>query len=278
MSSDLSVSKYLDSVIYGGTRSLCVNTLLYPLDVIKTHQQSHRNKEHSYQVCKRLWTHHGPLSFFDGLSSQLFKSTLRQIWTWPLVMGIPYQLTAYQAPQPAKFVFTAICIATVDAGITTPLEKRRVLAITHAKKTSLKELVSQGKKGWSGFDAHWLKLVVRWSAFLNAQDYFRDRIRRQYKLEKLSYPHLIQAGVQTAAVISLAIAPFDVSNTLRQSTGLSFWQQFANDRQGLLSNAASAVRKGFRGWPMTATSMIVHNVASVILMEKLGMKFKTPLK
>lgn len=263
MGIDFSLNKYVDSIFYGGTRAVCVNTLLYPLEVIKTHQQTHQNQERIFQVIQRIWQQKGPVGFFHGLSAQLSKSTLRQTWTWPMVMGIPHFLSQHEMATFPKYLITALCISTIDATITTPIEKRRVLAITSDKKTSLLSLFKPGSKGWSGFNAHWSKLSVRWSAFLNAQDYFREKERRQSNSKKLSYLQLIKAGTQVAFVVSLACAPFDVANTLKQSSERSFWKN-------------SSLRSSFRGWPMTATSMIVHNVASVILMEKLGAKFNKP--
>lgn len=271
--SNNNLQKYIDSVTFGLTRCLCVNTLLYPLDVIKTHQQASQNHERGYQVVKRIWQQSGPSAFYKGLSAHLLKSSLRQTWSWPMAAGIPQLLTPYNLNPFSTFLITSLSIATVDAAVTTPLEKLRILSITDNKETSLKTLKQQGKAGWHGFDAHWTKLTIRWSAFLNAQAYFREEARKSSNSEQLDYLQLAKIGTKVAFVVSIACAPFDVANTLRQSKGTLTMQTPNWNRQSITANAISGIRNSFKGWPFSATSFIVHNIASVILMEKLGKSF-----
>ena len=69
-------------------------------------------------------------------------------------------------------------------------------------------------------------------------------------------------GVPVAIVVSLVTAPFDIANTLKQAKDLS--------PTHLLSRVAMS--KLYRGWPLSVLSLTIHNIASVIVIDKLGQK------
>lgn len=100
---------------------------------------------------------------------------------------------------------------------------------------------------------------MNWVAFLTAQKYLRDQSSRSSK-QRLSLPQLIKIGVQVALIVSIVSAPFDIANTLKQAKNLTPYHLF--NRHGVF--------KLYRGWPLNALSLMIHNIASVTLIEKLG--------
>ena len=100
---------------------------------------------------------------------------------------------------------------------------------------------------------------MNWIAFLTAQKYLRDQSSGSSK-QSLSLTQLTKIGAQVALIVSLVSAPFDLANTLKQAQNLTPFHLFS--RQGVF--------KLYRGWPLNALSLIIHNIASVTLIEKLG--------
>lgn len=245
------------SSLWGVVRGISVHTLIYPLEVIKIRQQCSQNESNSLRIALKLFRQEGISAFYKGLAPQLLKTSIKQIWCWPMITGMPSVLQRYQIENLGQQVLTGLSIATIDAVISTPLERAKVLSAF--KGTSKFCLKNAFKDGWRGFATHWSKLSVNWVAFLAAQKYLRDQ-SSGLSGQSLSFSQLTKIGVQVALIVSLVSAPFDIANTLKQAQNLTPTHLFS--RQGIL--------KLYRGWPMNALSLVIHNIASVTLIEKLG--------
>ncbi|HNA62428.1 MAG TPA: hypothetical protein PKW79_05070, partial [Rhabdochlamydiaceae bacterium] len=196
-------------------------------------------------------------AFYKGLAPQLLKTSIKQVWCWPMITGMPSVLQRYQIGNLGQQAITGLSIATIDAAISTPLERAKILSAFRG--TSKFCFQNAYRDGWRGFTTHWSKLSVNWVAFLTAQKYLRDQSSGSSKAS-LSFPQLTKIGVEVALIVSLVSAPFDIANTLKQAQNLT--------PSHLLSR--NGVFKLYRGWPLNALSLIIHNIASVTLIEKLG--------
>jgi len=246
-------SNYLTSSLLGIARGLCVHSLIYPMEVIKVQQQQHFNQEKSYQVFFRLFKEGGFASFYRGILPQLMKTSIKQAWCWPIIVELPAYLRQYNVKPFTQQAATGLAIASIDAIISTPLERAKMLSIVAAKSSfSLRKIY---KNGWFGLVTHWAKLTIAWSTFLVSQKYLREK----YSNQKLTLYQSIIVGIKVAAVVSIASAPFDVANTLKQSQNKNLTFLFSGH----------PLRNMYRGWPLNALSLIIHNTASIVVINQL---------
>lgn len=245
------------SSLWGIGRGLSVHSLIYPLEVIKIRQQCSQGESKSIRIVMALLRQEGIGAFYKGLAPQLLKTSIKQVWCWPMITGMPSELQRHQIEHLSQQAITGLSIATIDAAISTPLERAKIL--TAFRGTSKFCFQNAYRDGWRGFATHWSKLSVNWVAFLTAQKYLRDRSSGSSR-DSLSFPQLTRIGVEVALIVSLVSAPFDIANTLKQAQNLTPSHLFS--RHGVF--------KLYRGWPLNALSLVVHNIASVTLIEKLG--------
>lgn len=256
-STDSTQNHLLRSSFWGFLRGLSVHTLIYPLEVVKIRQQCSTNSENSARIALSLFKGEGFSAFYKGLSPQLLKTSLKQMWCWPMITGTPAFLQPYQLGDLPTQAITGLTIATIDAAISTPLERLKILsAYTGKVSFSLKDVY---KQGWQGFATHWGKLSVNWMTFLVAQKYLRDKDSIQPE-QHLSLLQLAGIGIQVAIIVSLTGAPFDIANTLKQAKNLNPFYLFSRN----------GVYKLYRGWPLNALSLVVHNIASVTVIDRLS--------
>lgn len=127
------------------------------------------------------------------------------------------------------------------------------------KETSRKNrFVLPHTESWRGSITLFGKLSVSWSTFLTSQQYLRDRYRKTQETP-LDFSQLIQVGIGVAFFVSIASAPFDVANTKKQAQNLSIGDLFSTATWKTL----------YRGWPLSALGLVIHNIASMIVIEKL---------
>jgi hypothetical protein len=211
-----------------------------------------------FQIARKIFKQEGVGAFYKGLTPQLIKTSLKQMWCWPMITAVPGYLHTYGLGEIQQQILTGLSIATVDAVITTPLERAKILsALMGRASISLSNIY---KEGWQGFSTYWAKRSVNMVTFLTAQQYFRDHERSPSG--QISLAALIKTGILVAIILSCVSAPLDLVNTLKQSRNLSLSYIF--NRHGGI--------KLYRGWPINSFSLSIHNVASVILIEKLMIK------
>ncbi len=254
---DFSKENLARSSLWGIGRGISVHSLIYPLEVIKIRQQCSQGETKSTQIALTLLRQEGIGAFYKGLFPQLLKTSIKQVWCWPMITGMPSILQNYQIDTLTQQALTGLSIATIDAAISTPLERAKIIsAFRGTNKFCFKNVYSEG---WRGFATHWSKLSVNWVTFLTAQKYFRDQSSRMSK-QSLSFPELTKIGIEVALIVSLVSAPFDIANTLKQAQNLT--PSHLLSRQGIF--------KLYRGWPLNALSLVIHNIASVTLIDRLG--------
>lgn len=265
---DITKEKVALSSIWGGVRGGIVELATHPLDVVKTRLQCSQNSENTIQIARRIFQQEGPSTFYKGLSPQLLKTCLKQVWCWPMITGVPCYLESYGIKDTHQQILTGLFIGTVDAAIATPLEKAKVLLIM-TKKASF-SLDNIYKDGWHGFTAYWAKRSVNMVTFLTAQKHLRDRAHAESE-QSLSLYESAKIGTQAALIVSLVSAPFDNANTLKQAE-IDNANALKQSKTWSVSQffPRNGILKSYRGWHLNALSLIIHNIASVMVLEKLN--------
>ena len=247
MSSD---SSPLASSAWGLARNFAVDTILYPFEVIKIHQQKPGNQEKSHHTAVRLFKENGYSGFYDGFRQEVGKTFLKA-FSWPLVIGMPSLLERWSLGPLTQQAVTGLLIGTASTVVSTPLEQRRIGSI--AKENKAYSI-------FQGIVPHWAKLTTSWMVFLVAQKDLRSRYLAHTGQEKLTVRQLAAVGTGVALFVSIAAAPFDVASTRKMGH---------NQKMVFLKEAPSTL---LRGLPLSAFIRVVNSVASVILIDWLNRK------
>jgi len=91
---------------------------------------------------------------------------------------------------------------------------------------------------------------------LFTQKYLREQYRRDHQFTLLE---LTGIGTQTAFVVSTIGAPLDFAHTTRQALNLKFKKEVSKE----------AIKRWFRGTPLSFLSLTIHNIATAIVLEEL---------
>lgn len=249
---DLLIQSSVGGVVRGGM----VHGIIYPLQVMKVRQQCDPRAKTS-QIFWSLFQKEGPTAFYAGFSHQLLQTSLKQLWCWPMMTGLPLFFEQQGVEKREQQICTGITIATIDALTTLFLERHKLQLAAGERRSSF----WKNKEGWRGYSTHWSRLSINWVVFLTAQHHLRERAHRQNE-GPLSLPQLLTIGTQVAFLVSVASAPFDFANTRKQVQNVNLSASLRQGRASLL----------YRGWPFYALSLTIHNVASVFLLETLQLK------
>ena len=136
------------SSLYGIGRGISVHSLIYPLEVIKIRQQCSQSESKSIRIALTLLRQEGIGAFYKGLAPQLLKTSIKQVWCWPMITGMPPVLQRYQIENLSQQTITGLSIATIDAVISTPLERAKILSAFRGTG----KICSQNiyRDGWQG--------------------------------------------------------------------------------------------------------------------------------
>ncbi len=247
---------YLETSMLGVVRGASVQFLIHPLQTVKTRLQTSALDVSSQTVVKEIWKQKRLTGFYSGLTPKLMDTSIKQFWCWPIIDKAPQILEKHGVPQFPQMAITGLFIATVDATLSTPFESAKIRSMLSEQKN--KAFSSFFNEGWKSFSTNWSRLSTQWSSFLIAQKYFRNQYKEISNDEPLTFPQLAFAGTKTALVVSVVAAPFDTANTLKQISK-SFFSK----------NNPHLIRTMYRGLPFSAASLTIHNIASLILIEKL---------
>lgn len=224
------VDDYLHCSFYGALRGISVHTLIYPLEALKIRQQV--NSGNVIHVAHQMFKLEGFKGCYSGLSSQLLKTTVKQIWCWPMIIGVPSYMKKQGYSSFYQQLCTGITIGFFDSVLTLHFEKDKILSVLGKKTPNY----------WGGWRAYWLKLSVNWTSFLLAQNHF--------KKQNPSITDLLWTALKVSIVVSFVSAPFDFQATLNMSQ-------------------MHGKKMVFRGWPISAITLMIHSTASLYLINKL---------
>jgi hypothetical protein len=191
------------------------------------------------------------------MAPKLINTTIKQIWVWPMIREFPLFLGRRNIKGMRQEVLTGLAIALVDASLSSPLDRARILsAYTGKNQFSIQNLC---KQGWQGFSTQLTKLSVHWVVFLVAQKSLRNHYRSK-RAQELSVPQLVLIGTQVAVITSIVSSPFDIVNTRKQAQNCKVSDVFSR----------CLFRDAFRGAPLSLTANIIHCIASLLVIEYLS--------
>ncbi len=229
-------------LLYG----LTIQTLIYPLEVVKLLQQDPLCNQRCDQIARELFQKSGPQAFYSGISAKLVESGHKQLWRWPLIIELPRLLKRCGYSEREQQALTGLAIASIDAFFSTPFDALKLAAIYRLQR----------RVSWRGFPTFWLKRSVEWVTFLEAQSYFSNRQQREQK--RLHLMQALTVALQTTAAVSVARAPFDVMNTLYQ-TGQALPLKNLSPLEHL--------RRMYRGSPLGFSTLLIYNFGTTIFID-----------
>lgn len=244
-----------DAIKYSGwgfLYGLAIQTLLYPIEVVKLRQQDPFCNKRCDQVAQEIFREGRLKGFYSGLSSKLVETGHKHFWRWPLIMQLPPLLEGYAYNENQQQALTGLTIGMIDAFFSTPWDTLKLAAIYKLQK----------KISWHGFPTFLAKRIVEWTSFLVAQNHFSKRQQREKKTLNLTQSFIL--ALQTTACVSFAKAPFDVANTLRK-TGKSL----------PLKNISpwELLRRMYRGTPLSFSALLIYNFSTTIFKNRLKHSF-----
>jgi len=251
-------SSFLNILGMGAVRSAAVNTLTYPIEVVKTNQQVNFSLK-SYEAALRLFKSDGFKAFFRGFPAHFSKGMIRQTVWWPAIAYIPPKLSKYDLSSTEQSVILGTSVATADAVINSPLEKWRVLAsVGKGSSINTRSII---KEGWSGFFPYWRRQSVTWSLFFIGQHHFNKPYKNGNENKRLTTFQVLSTSVKLSVIANLIINPFDTLNTIKQSGSGNNYQK-SNFKLSFKN-----VRVLYRGLPLNFLSMMIQTSATVFLID-----------
>lgn len=251
----IQISDWLESGAGGILRGAGALVFVHPLSVLKTHQQCASTFMTVHQISGQLWKKGGIRPFYRGVVPQFCNTLGKQLWCWPLIIQAPKVLKREGFQGLRQQAVLGLCIGTVDSIGGVCFDKRKTLLIVQPDKILSRWNILKG--GLSQWPSYWRQRTVSWTTFLVTQQYFRDQYRKYLGEEKLNFIQLTEVGVSVAVVVTIIAAPFDLANQLRQSERWDCSKSFFGNLSG----------KAFLGARVNFVSLVVHNIASVVLLE-----------
>ncbi len=247
--------KVSSSFLYGALNGLGVATMLRPLEVLKIRQQCASGRERRViDVVKVILRSEGGRGFYAGLLPKLMKRGLQQGLNWPMIVFLPPFFRSYGYGSTEQKILTGGSIALFNT-ILQPLEQATIKSAVSGKMGFSK--IRLDWSVWQGGATSLAKRSVSMTTFLIVQMH----LNKQYRISngQVSGVNVLKIGIQSALVVSIVAAPFDVANTLRQAQGESLLSVLKGGR----------IARLYRGMPLNFLALVVHNVASAALMDQL---------
>ncbi len=266
------------SASFGAVRAALVSTVTHPIETVKCLIQSNPEPTKVTKVVYDIIRTEGLAGFYKrGYLANLSGVTIKQIWRWPLIMGLPPSLEKRNFSPLTGQLITGTTIATADAFGTAPFDKLKTIFIVN-RDNGLCNHWSWNiiRSGWKGIPSYWMKLSVNWNSCLISQRLYRDRYKKLVKRDKLTIIELMFIGLFVGLTVSAVSAPIDYINTHVQGLNKKFTDltprlQNLNRREFL--NSLKNVKIFYRGFNAQTAILMIHNISTVILIEWLSPLF-----
>lgn len=236
------------SSLYGLCRSMLVQGVIAPIDTMKVRIRAYPDDIKIHHLAKEIIQNEGAFAFYRGLVPEFWKIVTKSLWSWPMMTKFPSYLHRQGCEELKAEAITGLAIAKVDALSNLWLDKRKQMLLLSSRNSySMEHAINDGMRG---FGALWLKLSVSWSTFLVAQKYFRRSDRPLTSLD------LFWIGMKVTIIVGTVTAPFDFYTSMKFAQNVSLSDFLLKGRY-------------YRGFSLYITSLSVHNIASIILLDKL---------
>lgn len=268
-------SDHIKDMVAIGIAGICrggvAESLAYPLDVIKTHQQNAPGPMSVRRVARQIATQEGLAGFYRGFVPQMIKMASKQVWNWNCIVHLQrglnsHPLTTRIHPLGRQLILASV-LSVLSPALTAPLDRLKNYSV-QSGETMFQTLrrIGAGQflaNGWIGYATLFKRQLTGWSAFFVSQQLFRDEYARYFDKKRLNILDLSLIGIAISGTVSCATNYFDVQNTRVQSQKFS-----AKECVGLTGR--TAVKGAFsRGLLMAFLGMSVQNICSVILIDRM---------
>lgn len=242
-------SHVLEALGWGVARATVVNTLTYPLEVIKTNLQVDRSTKTA-----------GVAGLFKGFAPNFAKVIIRQSVWWPAVAYVPDKLSAYPLSSTQRSVILGVSVAAMETLVNSPLERWRILSSTGTdNQITIRSFL---KDGWSGFFPYLWRQSMTWSLFFIGQHQFNKPYKKGHEQMQLTHIQVLTTATKLSLVANVIINPFDTINSIKQSGGQLNFMENPLKKLGVL----------YRGFPLNFAIMLIQTTATVWLMDVIETK------
>lgn len=135
----------------------------------------------------------GIKGLYSGYATNMTKQLFKASYRYPLISGLPRFYSKlfgskYEDHKYSMKLMTSVTIALVEAGLITPFERLQVFMMTskfsnknysdfyHMVKSRLRTEL------FRGYTPYFTKQIVSWTAFLQADTFYKSQIRRIFEV------------------------------------------------------------------------------------------------
>lgn len=224
---------YLSSLL-GMTRTFIALPLQHPWDVIRVNFQANSHLKNEFAVVRMIKAEKGLKGFYSGYATNCTKQMFKSSYRYPLISGLPRFYAGlfgsnYEKHKYKMKLLTSATVALVEAGLITPFERLQVFIMTskysnknykdfyHMSKSKLRQEL------FRGYTPYFTKQIVSWTAFLQADTFYKSHIRRIYNIPDdqmiLGYKLALCTFLVSCTTI-FCVMPFDNIKTFLQKYNL----------------------------------------------------------
>ena len=182
-------------------------------------------------------------------------------------------------------LLTSLTIAVVEAGLVTPFERLQVFIMTSKYSSSnYRDFYNMSKSKlrtelFKGFTPYFIKQVVAWTTFLQADAFYKNQIRKIFSIpdkEMITGYKFVLCGVLISITTIFFVMPFDNIKTYLQKYNLEVVDgrkvEKSKNHISILSSIKKIYQKAgamgfFTGWRVKLTVHLINSSFTVALLE-----------
>lgn len=222
------------SSVLGMCRTVLALPILHPCDVVKVNWQSNPHMKNEISVLRMIKAEKGIKGLYSGYATNMTKQLFKASYRYPLISGLPRFYSKlfgskYEDHKYSMKLMTSVTIALVEAGLITPFERLQVFMMTskfsnknysdfyHMVKSRLRTEL------FRGYTPYFTKQIVSWTAFLQADTFYKSQIRRIFEVpdDKMILGwKLALCTLLVSSTTIMCVIPFDNIKTFLQKHNL----------------------------------------------------------
>mmetsp|Transcript_28462 Transcript_28462/g.28240 ORF Transcript_28462/g.28240 Transcript_28462/m.28240 type:complete len:289 (+) Transcript_28462:6-872(+) len=256
------------SSLSGMLKSIIALPIQHPLDTLKVNYQIQNKLKNEFEVIKHIHAERGGVKgFYYGYMANQSKQIFKASYRYPLLSCLPRFYAGlfgskYEDHKYAMRILTSFSLAIIEATLITPFERLQVFLMTSKfgdsnyrdffdmiKTKARKEL-------FKGYSPYILKQCVSWTIFLQADQFYKYRIRNLFKIpdeKMITGWKLGICSLLTSFTTVLSVMPFDNIKTYLQKHNIELKDGSrvkTNENQFTVRNAIKGIyaKRGIRGF------------------------------
>lgn len=177
----------------GMLRTLIALPIQHPCDVIRVNWQANPHLKNELAVARMIKADRGTKGFYSGYATNCTKQLFKSSYRYPLISGLPRFYAGlfgskYESHKHTMKLMTSLTIAFIEAGLITPFERLQVFIMTSKfSNRNYKDFYNMSKSKlrtelFRGYTPYVTKQIVSWTAFLQADTFYKGLIRKYYQI------------------------------------------------------------------------------------------------